>query len=267
MRTIESESPQGQKIYHGQDLDQFWRTYGSYADSFAQSCHMFTITFRSLPLPTPAEVADMAARMQGAAVGILQALLALSPDSGRGFIQQVRVSALEIIRAGHAFVYQAFCQGYPKTHDGLLPESDLKLVGGIGEKCQAVRNLPRSMVDLVHSQISRQFSLVSDALQELDEARNDIGGDGDGDEFGSVGYSEDDVKVLMPALGLLKTVKALSKKIAQTVKKYGRSDDAVSIRELEELGEVCQKISPVYHLDQLRKTILHILPHPRTIRL
>ena len=89
--------------------------------------------------------------------------------------------------------------------------------------------------------------MVDDALRELEEAKNqNNGGAGDcmeGDDF-DVTYSEEDLKLLMPALGLFKTVKALIKKVSQTVKKYGDSSTTENVKELEDLAEICSRISP-----------------------
>ena len=41
---------------------QYWSTFESYASSLNQSCHILAISFRSLPLPSTSDTADIVAR-------------------------------------------------------------------------------------------------------------------------------------------------------------------------------------------------------------
>ena len=90
--------------------------------------------------------------------------------------------------------------------------------------------------------LRKSCSKIKPPPRELEENKNSAGGMDD-DDF-DVEYSEDDLKLLMPALGLFKTVKALMKKVSQTVKKHGRSDTPQNVAELEELCDVCVRVSP-----------------------
>jgi len=246
--TLESDGTRGDKLMTSPgEWQQYWSTFEGYAASVSQSCHVLAISFRSLPLPTTGDADDMKSKLECAAVGILQAYAALSPHQGRRFVAQVRAAALEVVTATLNFVEEAFCKGYPKTPDGLLAEDTLSLVGVVAEKCLGLQTLPRSPALLIQAELQRQFQLVNDALGELEEAKNE--GDGGGmmteeeNEF-EVSYTEEDLKLLMPALGLFKTVKALIKKVSQTVKKNGNSDTVENIKQLEELSDVCSRISP-----------------------
>lgn len=241
---LETDAPRGDKLITSPgEWQQYWSTFEGYAASVSQSCHALAITFRSLPLPSSDDAGDMKAKLEVAAVGVLQAHASLSPHLGKRFVRQVRSSSLDVVTAALTFVDEAFCKGYPKTHDGLLPDDVLPLVGVVAEKCQCLPSLPRTPVLLIHAELQRQSQLVNDALSELEEARNEGGGMSDEDEF-DVTYTEDDLKLLMPALGLFKTVKALIKKVSQTVKKHGKADTVENIQQLEELSDICARISP-----------------------
>ena len=111
----------------------------------------------------------MTTRLQTSAVGVLQAVAALSPARvGPRFVKQVRGAGLDLVGAALAFVQGAFGAGvYPRTPDGRLTEADLPLVGVVAEKCQVIRTiLPRTPADLIHAEIQRQFQLVDDALKQ-----------------------------------------------------------------------------------------------------
>ena len=232
---IESTEVQGDRICSGSDLEQYWATFHAYSASFAQSINMLAMSFRSEPFPTPSETADMATKVQAAAVGILQAVLTLSPDSGRRFIQHIRSHASGIISSGLIFVREGLCL------QGCLSEADVRLAGTVFERCDVIRVVPRTQALVVHQHVVKQQKLVEDALNELEEARSET--TEDDDDF-SMSFSEEDLKLLPPGLGLLKTVKALAKKVAQTVKKHGNSGTKAFNQELDELCDVCSGISP-----------------------
>ena len=108
---LETDTPQGQRLMVGpEQWNQFWATFEGYAASLSQACHILAISFRSLRLPSPADTADMTAKLQGSAVGVLQALAALSPRQGPRFVKHIRSAGLDIVGAGLTFLEAAFCR-------------------------------------------------------------------------------------------------------------------------------------------------------------
>ena len=87
-------------------------------------------------------------------MGVLQALVSLGPGQGPSFIKQIRTAGVEVVGSALTFVEEAFVKnGYPVTHDGLLLDKVLPLVGIVGEKCTSLSKLPRTPTLLIHSRL------------------------------------------------------------------------------------------------------------------
>ena len=93
--------------------------------------------------------------------------------------------------------------------------------------------------------IHGQRNLVQDAIQELEDTKNlQNDGDIDEDDF-ETKWTEVELTVLGPALGLLKTAQALLKKINLALKEKGNSFDYKSVTEMDEILKEILKISPL----------------------
>merc|ERR1712141_254483 len=121
----------------------------------------------------------------------------------------------------------------------------------MGEKCDRLKsNLSKNNVQAVCQSIQAQRNLVQDAIQELEDTKNlqseDSGSDMamDEDEF-ETKWSDAEMAVLAPSLGLLKTSQALLKKIYFSLKENGKPFDADGVKEMDGTLEQCVKISPL----------------------
>jgi hypothetical protein len=141
----------------------------------------------------------------------------------------------------------------------VLEEKTLTSTAEVWEKGhQSIKELPKNNYVACSKFILIQLRLISDAISELDEARELVSSEevkSDIDEFEmdefELNWSEADVRVLGPATGLLKTVKNLVKKIGQTAKEIGANcndaDDSLlqdKNNDLDRLCDICAKASP-----------------------
>ena len=150
----------------------------------------------------------------------------------------------------------------------ILQEKTLTTTAQVWEKGhQSIKELPKNNYVACSKFILVQLRLISDAISELDEARELVSSEevkSDIDEFEmdefDLNWSEADLKVLGPATGLLKTVKNLVKKIGQTANEIGANcndaDDSLlqgRNNDLDRLCDICGKLSPAS--DELAATL------------
>ena len=90
------------------------------------------------------------------------------------------------------------------------------------EKCETLKTLPKSNKKAAVLAMRDELGILKDALGELEEARrNGFMESFDEDEGLEEQWKEDDLVVLNPSLGLIKTTVALVKKTMATVEKFG----------------------------------------------
>ena len=142
----------------------------------------------------------------------------------------------------------------------VLQEKSLTTAAEVWEKGhQSFKDLPINNYIACSKFILTQLRLISDAISELDEARELVSSEEvmsevdelELDEF-DLNWSESDLKLLAPATGLLKTVKNVVKKIGQTAKDLGAeakaTEDATILQtrnnDLDQLCDLCANLSP-----------------------
>ena len=90
------------------------------------------------------------------------------------------------------------------------------------DKCELLKSLPKSNKKAAISAMRDELGILKDALGELEEARSNGFMESFDDEEGlEEQWKEDDLLVLNPSLGLIKTAVALVKKTIVTVDKFG----------------------------------------------
>ena len=99
------------------------------------------------------------------------------------------------------------------------------------EKCETLKILPKSNKKAAILAMRDELGILKDALGELEEARSNGFMENFDDEEGlEEQWKEDDLMVLNPSLGMIKTTVALVKKTIVTVEKFG-------VEEGEEVAE------------------------------
>ncbi|CAH1269133.1 CCNDBP1 [Branchiostoma lanceolatum] len=114
--------------------------------------------------------------------------------------------------------------------------------------------------------IRNTTSLVQDALQEIEEAKDDDAGgttaldqlqleDSEDPDNSEQSWTESDKALMAPCLGLVKASKACLKKISVAVKTGGKCDAVERIAQLDDIADVVNQTSP--HVDD---TVLSLYP-------
>ena len=93
------------------------------------------------------------------------------------------------------------------------------------EKCETLKSLPKSNKKAAILAMRDELGILKDALGELEEARSNGFMESLDDEEGlEEQWMDDDLLVLNPSLGLIKTAVALVKKTIVTVEKFGQEE-------------------------------------------
>ena len=88
-----------------------------------------------------------------------------------------------------------------------------------------------------------QRNLVQDALRELEESKKLQEEDEDLEEDEK--WSEAELILLAPAMGLIKTANAVLKRIQSSIKQNGNPYEFKSVKDMDDILLQCQKISPM----------------------
>ena len=131
------------------------------------------------------------------------------------------------------------------------------------EKCETLKSLPKSNKKVAILAMRDELGILKDALGELEEARsNGFMESFDEEEGLGEQWKEDDLMVLNPSLGLIKTTVALVKKTIATVEKSGLEEGEM----VEEFDRLMPRmaafrfvISPTFLLNAFY-AVLYLLP-------
>ena len=125
---------------------------------------------------------------------------------------------------------------------GKTRQRALTSVGEVWQKCDdLIQKSSQDNVQAVILEIKQQRSLIKDAITELEESKQDP------DEE----WTDQDLTVLNPGLGLLKTVQATLMKIVTALKAKG--DPWKSVQDMDGILDQCQHLSPA--VDELALTL------------
>merc|ERR1712062_848864 len=125
---------------------------------------------------------------------------------------------------------------------GKTRQRALTSVGEVWQKCDdLIQKSSQDNVQAVILEIKQQRSLIKDAITELEESKQDP------DEE----WTDQDLTILNPGLGLLKTVQATLMKVVTALKAKG--DPWKSVQDMDGILDQCQKLSPA--VDELALTL------------
>lgn len=183
---------------------------------------------------SPGDVEKLCKNIEQICVTLWSTYLRLSPKAGKTLCQSIGQTCQMIIKST--------CDLLVNLSKLSKRSEALQRVGEIWEKVDQVQNsAPKDNVQAVCQQLQAQKSLVQDALNELEEAKNNDT-QGQDDEFMlEETWSQSQLLILQPALGLFKTTSALLKKVIQSVKQNGTLENAL---EMDTVLDSCLKISP-----------------------
>lgn len=148
--------------------------------------------------------------------------LRLSPNAGRTFCTSISKTCITIVKSTlELLVSLSKCAKRQQA---------LQKVGEIWEKYDLIKTKAlKDNIQAVCAQIQDQRNLVQDALDELEESKEET----------------EDLDLLAPAMGLIKTSLAITKKIQSSIKQNGDNFNQKSVQDMDKILEHCQKLSPL----------------------
>ncbi|KAL1458757.1 hypothetical protein WDU94_008875 [Cyamophila willieti] len=121
-------------------------------------------------------------------------------------------------------------------------EKLLKANGCVWDTCNKIKTLPRDMLQLLVWRCQTEYETLVDAEEEL---KSEIKEHEESDfNFDDSSWSEEDLKLLTPTSGLIKTAHSACKKIKQCTLRSGKLETRDQIRDLGSTYRAVQTLSP-----------------------
>uniref|UniRef100_A0A8D8QK76 Cyclin-D1-binding protein 1 n=1 Tax=Cacopsylla melanoneura TaxID=428564 RepID=A0A8D8QK76_9HEMI len=121
-------------------------------------------------------------------------------------------------------------------------EKLLKANGCVWETCNKLKSLPRDMLQLCVWKCQTEYDTLVDAEEEL---KSEINEHQESDfNFDDSSWSDEDLKLLTPASGLIKTAHSACKKIKQCTARSGKLDTVAQIKDLDSTCRAVSTLSP-----------------------
>ena len=226
------------KEWSEEDHAKFWQDFDNISTILKHEINKLALLVDvndSRKKPPESDVEKLCKSVEQACVTLWSTYLRLTPQAGRTFCASVAETCQVMI--------QSTFQLLTKLSKCSKRQDALQSVAEVWEKCDKIKNtVPRNNVQAVCQALQEQRNLVQDALAELEEAKTNMATDMDDDDEK---WSETELTILPPALGLLKSAQALLKKIQMSLKQNGQSFVSESINEMDDILVHCQKISPL----------------------
>ncbi len=198
-------------------VQTFWRDFDAIGQIYSQEVNKLAL-YLSTNDQKEDDMIKLTKGIETAAVKLLEIFLKLPKHSGRCLGLQVKRSCVELVQSTIDFLVSVEGQ---KSREFVLQS-----VGGVWEKSEVLTKMPRNNAQAVAQALGNQKTLISDALEELKEAQNQIEELDDADAFdlGCEKWTPDEEQLLAPSIGLLKTCFFLMKKLSSSVAKSPAND-------------------------------------------
>jgi len=227
------------KFVEGFDFKDFWADLNKISDKLVFEANKLSISWLNPPAPSCNDLASMGSCLELACVALIAAYHSFPSDAG----QAVRIAMKEALQS----VFEA-CQNFVKTLSETLGKKFsanshpiLQSFGVIMSKCENIKNLPKSNRTACLSLMQDQYDILKDALNELEEVKNDAFVDDFGDSVEQ--WTDNDHQIINPSIGMMKTSVALVKKTSVTVKKSGLEATGEQLQEYDVVLEKINKLS------------------------
>ncbi|KAI5704233.1 hypothetical protein M8J75_003219 [Diaphorina citri] len=114
--------------------------------------------------------------------------------------------------------------------------------GCVWESCRKYQALPRDMIQLCLAKCQTEYDALVDAEEEL---KNEIKEHQESDfSFDESSWTEDDLKLLTPACGLIKTTYSICKKLKESIHRSGHLDTKERVDQIDQTAMAVQTLSP-----------------------
>ncbi|XP_033625934.1 cyclin-D1-binding protein 1 homolog [Asterias rubens] len=230
-------------------LEEFWKKLGAVFESVSAEATKLALWFSKPPLPKPTECQSLIASVEMSAIALVSVFYGLPKEKGLTLRKGTRQTVIGAIEGIRSLAHQIKQDHYQSS------DSQLRSTGNVWERCDVFKTLPRNNQDAVLVGMRATGGLVKDALEEIEELQamdgesqggwedlDRISGEPSSDSQES--WNPQDKALLPPCTGLVKASRSCIKKVSSTLKANGQWEEAESIAQLDDLGEISQRISP-----------------------
>jgi len=224
-------------------VDQVWSDLCKISDKLCFEANKLSLAWVSPPQPPVSDMVAMGGSLESVAVTLMAASSAFPLAAGTLVRDQLLVAVRSVLDASKDLV-----RGLGETLGKKYPSGThpvLQCFGKVVEKCETLKILPKSNKKAAILAMRDELGILKDALGELEEARSNGFMENFDDEEGlEEQWKEDDLMVLNPSLGMIKTTVALVKKTIVTVEKFG-VEEGEEVAEFDKLMPRIAAFSPL----------------------
>ncbi|XP_078607517.1 cyclin-D1-binding protein 1 homolog isoform X1 [Branchiostoma floridae x Branchiostoma japonicum] len=241
------------------NLPTFWERLGATFKIMSHEATKMCLMFSKPPVPSAEESRSLIEGVEKSVLAMVSTFYSLPKDQGMTLRKSVQLSVMSVVDELQDLVNQII------KNVGKGSSAQLLATGSVWECCDHFSRLPKDNKEAVLLIIRNTSSLVQDALQEIEEARDNDAGitsldqlqleDTEDPDNREQCWTESDKALMAPCLGLVKATKACLKKISSAVKTCGKCDTLERIAQLDDMADVVNQTSP--HVDD---TVLSLYP-------
>lgn len=221
------------------DLDGFWNRLGMTFKAVSTEATKLTMAFSSPPRPDAKEAQPLISGIEKSTLSLLSVFYSLPIEAGKTLHNKLHRMVITILTSVQSLANIIKTEGFEGS------KHQLQSTGGVWEHCDSFPQLPKNNKDAVLFSARQNIELVGDALDEISSAVTEEPEDHSSQSSEETdSWTENDKKILSPALGLIKAARSCMKKVTIALRNNGHSNTQEQIKELDELHEVLEQVSP-----------------------
>lgn len=238
--------PSGDVLFDQAGIDKHWKTLESHAKDFGSYLNLLVFSFQNGPLPSAKDALAGGRLVESKIDHLVSGYTSLSPKSGFCFLAMINKIISAILAKSLDFVTEFF----PSGQISRLPDSCILELRKVLDACNSIKGLPKTQPEVVASEIHLQQQVMQGFIDQLNKevaCSKEPRDKSKDDEFGIARhlYTAEDLRLLPPAIGLIKTAMMMAKRLSQTVKAHGKFDNEKHTEELDELGHSFSKTTRI----------------------
>ncbi|XP_065353906.1 cyclin-D1-binding protein 1 homolog isoform X1 [Cloeon dipterum] len=220
----------GETVPQGFTLEEFWTKLNDGVKLLSHETTKTSLAFSKPPLPNIMETQSIITALDAACMNLATVAASLPAERGAVLFSEVQNSILAIFKA----LVPVIISLRDKCDKGA--EERLIMTGALWEACEQVASLPKNNLQAVNKQMQKDELVVMDALLEVEECLQ---------ELRRAGHGEcQDAGILDAGIGLVKTARAVARRIAFTVRFNGECSTPEHVHQLDMMAAHMARISP-----------------------
>ncbi|KAK3603407.1 hypothetical protein CHS0354_009387 [Potamilus streckersoni] len=247
--------------------DVYWKKFGDVFKALSHEGTKLTMAFSSPPAPSPEALEGLLGSFEKAVQALVSFYYTLPKRQGITLRKVVRKSVMRCLESVIILV-ENLKQGNAGNSE------QLQSTGALWQEVDNFSSIPRDNKSALLEVLKRNMHLVSDALQELDQALEIDGEDEGIEEFlgnsqqnhgnNASSWSDRDKDIIVSCLPLIKASKSILKKTHAAVRLNGRCSSEEEISQLDDLGDYIESMSP--KVDEFATSLYPPLKGPNVLQ-